>query len=662
MYNTDARVQRFLVMPKAPSQEVQLKALNKIKRTFDDFDNLTKDYRARMLRIYDAWYSFVEARTQEWSTTFKVNKAHEIVEKILPRIIAKDPRWLVTPRSNDFTEGAAFPEITAPVGPERDQQILARKAEIDARIEQARVYSLAIQDYLTYIFDEYSLITPIRIWAKNMVVYGKGVAKVKYKYEKSKVLKRVKKEEPVIGEDGVPTGEMQIVEDKEISEDVVGEYPTIDVKSWTDTYFDPRYVFLDDMPAYIEIVNAVRISELRRKKEYFNIDKLDDLASDSVFRARGTNDYKQKVFAITGIQDVDVNTTVDKNALNVKVYYGYFCETEDNKDEKLYKITTANDLVVIGYEEITKFPFEEINCFEDTETNLPRGFVEPIISMQDEMNFKKNAASEFINHGLYRSWFWSPNSGVDPRDLTMRPNGIIVASNGVQAALQDLQEVPQREINPSYFQEQNDFERQIQGMSFTVDTANPKNQQALTNTATGARIKFFESNSVIDEVRKHFEQGLERLAYKLIQEAFEHMEDNIVIKKMGTEGFWELNKELLRDAVNRYSIKVEVNSSAFDDIESRREDAIAFYNTMLQSFQLGIIGQEQMKEALKEVVQTFEKKDVSKFIPRVDMQQIAGELLPPVPGKPLAQPQQKQGGPAQLTEQVAQGDITSAIR
>tara|TARA_R100001530_G_scaffold136331_2_gene116497 strand:+ start:1530 stop:1640 length:111 start_codon:yes stop_codon:yes gene_type:complete len=35
------------------------------------------------------------------------------------------------------------------------------------------------------------------------------------------------------------------------------------------------------------------------------------------------------------------------------------------------------------------------------------------------------------------------------------------------------------------------------------------------------------------------------------------MEENIVIKKMGEKGFWEISRELLRDALRRYSIKVE---------------------------------------------------------------------------------------------------------
>jgi hypothetical protein len=90
--------------------------------------------------------------------------------------------------------------------------------------------------------------------------------------------------------------------------------------------------------------------------------------------------------------------------------------------------------------------------------------------------------------------------------LISKANNIISTTKTVEEALRNLQELPHREINAGYFQEQNDFERQIQGLSFTVDTSNPKSQQSLTNTATGARIKFYESNIVIDEVRKHFEQ------------------------------------------------------------------------------------------------------------------------------------------------------------
>lgn len=90
--------------------------------------------------------------------------------------------------------------------------------------------------------------------------------------------------------------------------------------------------------------------------------------------------------------------------------------------------------------------------------------------------------------------------------MISKPNNIIPTNKSVIEAMNNLQELPHRSLEPSYFQEQNDFERQIQGQTFTIDTNNSQNQQGLTNTATGMRIKFYESNVVLDEVRKHFEE------------------------------------------------------------------------------------------------------------------------------------------------------------
>jgi len=44
----------------------------------------------------------------DWSSDFKINKAHEIVNKILPRIVAKNPRWIVSPRSDEFSPEDKF--------------------------------------------------------------------------------------------------------------------------------------------------------------------------------------------------------------------------------------------------------------------------------------------------------------------------------------------------------------------------------------------------------------------------------------------------------------------------------------------------------------------------------------------------------------------------
>lgn len=585
-----------------------------IKETFDNYKELNQERRGELYEIYKEYRSFKQEKQADWSSTFKINKAHETVNKILPRIIAKNPRWLVNLRTDEF----------------RDEDKLLTWEEKVERMKQLQEMSNGVQDYLTYIFDRYNLKEPVRLWAKNMLIYGKSSAKIKYKYETAR-----------IREDG-----------GKIVENVVWEYPTIDAKSWTDIYTDPRYVLLEDAPAIIEVIDNVRIADLKRKKDtYFNIDQIEGLPSQSDFD-EDEDGSKSRIYEITGIPTTKIDSWVDKNTLTMRTFYGLYAL--DDEDEKLYRVSTINDMIVIEFEEITCIPFEDIKAFDDTETSNAVWLVEPIMSLQNELNFKKNSASEYINQSLNRSFVWSPNSWVNPSDLISRPNNIIATTKDGRTAMENIIEMPHRELNSSYFQEQNDIERQIQAQTFTVDTTANKSNQALTNTATGARIKFFESNTVIDELRKHFEEGLERLAYKLLETTFENMEDNIVIKKLWDEWFWEVNKELLRDAFNRYSIKVEVNSSSFDDVESRREDAIGFFNTLSLWAQSWV--PVDLTEWLKDVIHTFEKRDPDRFIKsdtQIQEEQQQAQQLP--------WEEQNLNPSAALTEEVAKGSVTTWV-
>jgi len=54
-------------------------------------------------------------------------------------------------------------------------------------MKQLQEMSNGVQDYLTYIFDRYNLKEPVRLWAKNMLIYGKSSAKIKYKYETARI-------------------------------------------------------------------------------------------------------------------------------------------------------------------------------------------------------------------------------------------------------------------------------------------------------------------------------------------------------------------------------------------------------------------------------------------------------------------------------------------
>jgi len=63
---------------------------------------------------------------------------------------------------------------------------------------------------------------------------------------------------------------------------------------------------------------------------------------------------------------------------------------------------------------------------------------------------------------------------------------------------------------------------------------------------------------VTGQVRKNFEESLVRLSYKILQFEFDNASENIKIKSRDEEDtFREINKEALRDAVDKYEIKIE---------------------------------------------------------------------------------------------------------
>ena len=572
-----------------PSELKQIDMVCTVKETFESYKSLSEHWRDRNVKIYDTYSTFTMPKKADWQTTFKINKAHEVVNKILPKIMARNPKWIVSLRTDDFEEQ----------GTELD---LAKKQEM----------ARGIQDYLTYLFDKYNLREPLRLRAKNMLIYGNSFAKIRFRYET--LFGSEDSYEDEIDEIGEPmmdeNGEPMKKKVKKQNEKVVGEYPTIEPKSWTDIFVDPRYVLLDDMPAVIEMTYGVRFNDLKRKeKQYFNLDLVEALPEKSEFSWDNAG-YKQKLYELSWIKQDNRITPIDKNKLTLKTYYWFY--KFDTEEEKMCRITTVDDLFVVEYKEITYIPLEDIKCFEDTEVFYSVGFVEPIMWLQDEMNFKKNSASEYINQALNRSFVWSPNSWVNPRDLVSKPGNIIVTNKSADEAMKNIQELPFRWLPMDYFQEQNDIERQIQGQTFTVDTSNSRSDQALTNTATWIRVKFFESNSVIDQIRKQFEEGMERLAYKLLEETYNNMEDNIVFKKTGEEWRWQANKEMFRDAIRRYAIKVEVNSSSFESLESRREEALAMWQIGQQAMALWV--PVDMKELWLNTVDTFEIKSPERFL------------------------------------------------
>lgn len=560
--------------------EQQSNLISDLKTLFDDYESLSSEYRERMVEVYETFSTFKEPNTGSVLTRFKVNEAHQIVRKVVPRIIAKSPKMLVSPRTDAFYEWDAL-------------KTGENRAEIIKRNDEM---SRAVQDYINSVFQQENFHERLKYWVINQVTYWNAFAQI---VPKTKISRSKKK----------------TIKGQEVTEKMVSFLPTIDVASWTEMFYDPRYKVLEDMPWVFRVKEGVRIQDLYFSSEnYFNLEELEQIWSSNF---TSSEDYKNVIYNVTGVTDVKLSSKIELNSLRVKEYYWVYSFTGSAKDERLYKITIVNDAVLIWLEEITEIPIVDIKCHEDPEVFFSVWYVEPIMGLQNEINFQKNAQATAISQALNRSWLYSPESGVDPTDLVDRPWNIIVCNKWVENAQRNLVEMQPRPLPSQYFWNINDYNRDIQRLSHTIDVWAPVGQQWWgTRTATAEKIRYFESNSVTAEVRKSFERWVVELAYKILDWTVNNIKKNFVIKRIEDNKFIEINIEALKDALERYEIRAEANSSSFDDLESRREEAIALKNLLWEAKQLGV--PVNIEDWYRAIFNTFENIETSKILPEQD--------------------------------------------
>ena len=558
-----------------------------VKDTFDQYQEDLQHYHAVLLNIYKEVNKTEEEWLNEWDTKFHVSKMRQTENKTTPKIMAKNPRFIVSWRTDVWDYGdKELPE-------EEKAKKIANKKDLPE----------AIQDYLNKFYEKQEIRKKMKLLAKSGVRYGIGWGKVGYRAKQVKKGKRNK---------------------------VIEGTPYIDIKSFLDIYFDPRYTTLDEMPAIVEIARNVRISELEASDKYDD-EILEELKTIQQERDEGIR--REIIERIAGIQSAQDRPEPDFNNLELKIYEGYYGDDDD-----FVRITTVSDLFVIGYEEIEEFSYEEFRVFEDTETFLANGFLADIMGLEKELNWKKNAASEYINMALHRTMVLSANSGIDPADLYSWPWHVIIPDSMTAREVIDnhLLELPHRDLSVQYFNEQNDFERQIQAASYTIDIANRSPWVGQTNTATGEKIQYAEMNDVVNDVRQSFEDSLARLAYKILEVTYQNMDTNIYFK--GEKKFWTLHKEAFADCLRRFDIRVEANSSSSMDVEARRADAIAKKNIAMEAMQAGAMPPEGAKELFKEIFGTFEGTNVAKLFPE-SLPMPAMPWMGQPQGQPPAQPQ-----------------------
>ena len=75
-----------------------------VKETFDSYAKDLKLYQNNLMEIYKEVNKTLEDQNNEWDTRFHVNKMREIENKVTPKIMAKNPRFIVSWRTDAWED------------------------------------------------------------------------------------------------------------------------------------------------------------------------------------------------------------------------------------------------------------------------------------------------------------------------------------------------------------------------------------------------------------------------------------------------------------------------------------------------------------------------------------------------------------------------------
>ena len=552
-------------MAKLNSEE-RTRALDWMVQVNMDFDNLTMRLRNKWLDWYRMYRVFENQERLPGQSNIFIPKIFEIIEKKVPPVIAKDPKFIVTPRTNEAT-----------------------------------VYVGAIRDALNFWWDEDGMQEKLETWVKDAFIYGVGFLKVDW-YQETKVQTSVEVE---IDDDG------NVVE-KEYEEEVISfERPTADLISIFDVKVDPRVENFKEGVGVLQTLPNMRFGDLLKlDPEQYDLSEIKGLNPEELHDSGFTSTQEQEQEWDKGINDV--SERIDKNKITLQEYWGQFSKSGKAKDEREYVITA----VVVGgipryiirceVNELGFRPFVKMDDRKIRGEFYSVGEVEPLEGLQVEYNNLRNARLDFNNAVNFPEWIYNINAGINPANLVHRPNNIIPVDLPLGSDIRGVIRPVEKPIQPmSGYNEEAQLNRDFQTVSQTVDFTDRGGSAGFTNTARGILARDAQVNTQVNNIVKHLESSIAELGemWLALAENFAEESEAIVVRRPRTEADFERDKisledapqkftkidtEVLGDALHNYQVKIESGSTTAYDSRGKAQDAVNIANTAVQYAAVGV--------------------------------------------------------------------------
>lgn len=320
-------------------------------------------------RSYKNWRGELDSSIYPWRSKLFIPWSFTVVETIIPRVFARDPKWRAISRNPDFDPDA--PAV--------------------------------VSDLLTYQWRRMGMRIKMYDYIKDSLMYAKGFAKVTWNFKtKTKTIM-----EPVVGKDD------EISFKKVTKSDIEHDDPLIDVIDPADIYVDPDATTsgYGGDAKYMIHRKTVDIEELRNNPNYKNVDKVEsadyaDAYMDKLMRYRDDIPQRDK----------------HNNLVEILEYW---------EQDRL--VVIANRSVVLRdspnpYHH-KQIPFVELDDYRDPHRLYGQSELSVIDPLQREINSIRNQRRDYDNLALNPVIQMVPGTLRNPNSAVMAPGNVWMVSD-----------------------------------------------------------------------------------------------------------------------------------------------------------------------------------------------------------------------------------------
>lgn len=312
-------------------------------------------------RSYNNWRGKLDTTLFPWRSKLFIPWSFTVVETIIPKVFARDPKWRAISRSPDFSDEA----------------------------------SRVVQDLLTYQWIRAGMRLKMYDFIKDSLMYSKGYAKVSWKFK----TKTTTIQEPVVGKND------EITFKETRKSDIEHDDPNIEIVDPYDIYVDPDATCLDDA-AYLIQRKSVPLSQVKDNPNYKNTDKINEETYE--------DQYLDK---ISRYGDSVPQKDKHKDLVEILEYW-----EEDRLVVIANRGVVLRDTPNPYHHKM--IPFVELDDYRDPHKYYGQSELSVIDPLQREVNSIRNQRRDYDNLALNPVVMMVPGTLRNPNSAVMAPGAV----------------------------------------------------------------------------------------------------------------------------------------------------------------------------------------------------------------------------------------------